>query len=73
MAFDVTITATPNARMRAERYSQGLSMRDLAHFADCSISTVSAIEHGRMNASAAMKARIARVLRVPVRELWPEG
>ena len=58
-------------RLRAERERQGLSMRDLGHFAGCSHTTVQRIESGALDAAPTIKARIARALRMNVRELWP--
>jgi DNA-binding XRE family transcriptional regulator len=46
-------------------------MRELAHFARTTHATVQRIENGSLDASAQIKARIARTLRVPCAELWP--
>jgi transcriptional regulator with XRE-family HTH domain len=58
--------------IREARERQGLSARELAYFANCSAMTVSRLERGvSENVAPAVKARIARALRVPVEELWP--
>lgn len=59
------------SRLRNERERQGLSVRELAHFADSSPMTISRLERGEGDVAPAVKARVARVLRVPVGELWP--
>lgn len=56
--------------LRTERESQGLSLRELAHFVGCSHTTIARLERGEIDASPALKARLARALRVPVEELW---
>lgn len=58
--------------VREERRRQQLSLRELAHFAGCSHTTIARIERGS-DASPALKARIARVLRVPLEQIWPES
>ncbi len=60
-------TASP---MRAERERQGLKARELAFFARSSPMAVSRLERG-FGGSASLKARVARVLRVSVEDLWP--
>ncbi len=57
--------------LRHERERQGLSLRELAHFAACSHMTISRLEAGTLDCAPATLARIARALRVPVAELWP--
>jgi len=56
--------------LRAERERQGLSGKELAFFAGCTPMAISRLERG-LGGSAALKASVARVLRVPVEELWP--
>lgn len=70
-----TIKAVPNQNtgLRAERERQELSSRELAHFARCSHATVIRLEHGTLDVAPALRARIARALRVPVATLWPDG
>lgn len=46
-------------------------MRELAHFAGCSHVAIQRLENGTLGGSAALKARIARALRIPVADLWP--
>lgn len=58
--------------LRAERIAQGLSLRELAHFAGCSHATIQRLEAGRLDVAPALRARIARALRVRVDELWPD-
>lgn len=58
-------------RLRDERERQGLSLRELAYFADCSHTTIARLEHGEIDAAPSLKARVARALRVPVEDLWP--
>jgi transcriptional regulator with XRE-family HTH domain len=62
---------TGAGRLREERQRQRLTLRDLAHFTGCSHATIQRLEAGTIDVSASLKARIARVLRVPVAELWP--
>jgi transcriptional regulator with XRE-family HTH domain len=57
--------------LRRERERQKLSLRQLAHFADCSHMTVHRLEMGTLDVAPATRGRIARALRVPVDELWP--
>jgi transcriptional regulator with XRE-family HTH domain len=68
--------ATPDhrssARLREERQRQELSIRELAHFARCSPATIQRLENGSLDVAPATKARIARALRIPSAELWPE-
>ena len=59
------------SQLRNERERQGLSLRELARFADTSPMTLSRLERGKGAVSPAVMARVARVLRVPVEELWP--
>ena len=59
------------SQLRNERERQGLSLRELAHFADTSAMTVSRLERGEGEVSPAVKARVARALRVSVEKLWP--
>ncbi len=60
-----------SSRLRFEREQQDLSLRELAHFAACSHMTIQRAEVGTLDTAPATKARIARALRVPVRDLWP--
>jgi transcriptional regulator with XRE-family HTH domain len=67
-------TISPNesgARLRAERERAELSMRELAYFAKVSHPTIQRIENGTMNPSPAIKARLARLLRLRLEDLWP--
>ena len=59
------------SRLRDERQRQGLSLREVAHFAGCSHMTVQRLEVGTLDVAPATKARIARALRVRVSDLWP--
>ena len=59
------------SRIREERECQGLTGRELAYFSTTSPMTISRIERGIGDVSPAIKARVARALRVPVEELWP--
>jgi DNA-binding XRE family transcriptional regulator len=56
--------------LRRQREMQGLTLRELAYFADCSHTAILRLENGTLDAAPALKARIARALRVPVEELW---
>jgi transcriptional regulator with XRE-family HTH domain len=58
------------SKLRAERAQQGLSLRELAYFAGCSHTTIRRLEDGELGVAPATLARIARVLRVPVSDLW---
>jgi transcriptional regulator with XRE-family HTH domain len=61
------------SRLRSERERQGLSGRELAYFAGTSPMTISRLERGEGDVAPAVKARVARALRVSVEELWPPG
>ena len=63
----------PNRELKAIRTEQELTLRQLAHFAGCSHSTIARLEHGDLDVSPAIKARIARALRTPVEHLWAGG
>lgn len=45
-------------------------MRELAYFVPCSHATIQRLENGTLDVAPALKARIARALRVPVERLW---
>jgi transcriptional regulator with XRE-family HTH domain len=62
-----------HTELRDERIRQGLSLRELAHFAGCSHVTICRLELGTLDVAPATRARIARALRVPVARLWQEG
>jgi len=57
--------------LREVRTQQGLTLRELAHFCGVSHTTVRRLERGEADVAAVVKARLARVLRVPLAELWP--
>lgn len=65
------LTKSHQSALREVRHTQGLSLRELAHFAACSHTTLARLERGDLDVGAALKARIARALRVPVDQLWP--
>lgn len=56
--------------MKSTRKRQGITGRELAFFTGSSPIAISRLERG-LGGSAALMARVARVLRVPVEELWP--
>lgn len=56
--------------LRTRRVERQLSLRELAYFAGCSHTTISRLERGDIDVSPALKARIARALRVPAAELF---
>lgn len=56
--------------LREVRVDRGLSLRGLAYFAECSHTTIARLERGEIDVSPSLKARIAKVLRVPVSQLW---
>jgi transcriptional regulator with XRE-family HTH domain len=58
--------------MRTEREAQGLSLRQLAYFTGVSHATIHQLEHDLIDASPAIRVRVARALRVRVDELWPD-
>jgi transcriptional regulator with XRE-family HTH domain len=62
-----------SSRLRDERLRQELTQREVGYFAFCSHATIARLEAGTLDVSPALKARIARVLRVSVAELWPAG
>jgi DNA-binding XRE family transcriptional regulator len=57
-------------QLRGLRVEQGLSLRELAYFAGCSHTTIARLERGDLDVAPALKAKIARALRVPVGDLW---
>lgn len=59
-------------RLRSERERQGLKGRELAYFAHTSPMTISRLERDEGDVAPAVKARVARALRVPVEDLWPQ-
>jgi transcriptional regulator with XRE-family HTH domain len=67
----IRVDRTGTSLLRAERQRQELSMRELAHFAGCSHGTIQRLENRTLDVRPAVKARIARALRVSVTELWP--
>ena len=59
-------------KLRTERETQGLSVRQLARFADTTAATISRIERGQIaNPAPALQVRIARALRLPLDRLFP--
>jgi transcriptional regulator with XRE-family HTH domain len=44
----------------------------LAHFTGCSHTTIARLELGAVDVAPAVKARVARALRVPLAELFPQ-
>jgi transcriptional regulator with XRE-family HTH domain len=60
----------PNHALRDARTDQDLSLRQLAFFSHVSHTTIARLERGDLDVAPALKARIARALRVPVSELW---
>jgi DNA-binding XRE family transcriptional regulator len=61
----------PHQVLRDARLAADLTLRELAYFAGCSHTTISRLERGDLDVAPLLKARIARVLRVPVCDLWP--
>ena len=59
--------------MKRVRILAGISQVELARRVGRSGSWVSLVERGYLRPFPAMRARIAKALRVPVEELWPEG
>ena len=57
--------------LRDVRTAQKLTLRELAFFAGCAHTTIARLERGDLDVAPALKARIARALRVPVAELFP--
>lgn len=58
--------------LRTERKAQGISIRQLAYFADTDASTISRIERGLIaEPGPALQVRIAQALRVPLDRLFP--
>jgi transcriptional regulator with XRE-family HTH domain len=68
----MSVTQQGESRLRRERQLQGLSLRELAHFAGCSHMTIQRLEVGTLDVAPSTRARIARALRVPVADLWPQ-
>lgn len=65
------VSEIEHSPLRAARLARGLTQRELAFFAGCANSTISRLEAGEIDVSAALKALIARVLGISVQELWP--
>jgi transcriptional regulator with XRE-family HTH domain len=59
-----------SSSLREIREERGLSLRELGFFANCSHVTLSKLERGQVDASAALKTRIAHALGVSVQRLW---
>jgi transcriptional regulator with XRE-family HTH domain len=59
------------AELRAWRQRRGLTLRGLAALAEVSYVTISRIEQGRMSPTVAMLERLAKALRIAVRDLFP--
>jgi transcriptional regulator with XRE-family HTH domain len=59
-----------NHALRDARTGQGLSLRELAFFANVSHSTIARLERGDLDVSAAIKARLARALGKRPEQLW---
>lgn len=71
----MAVSATPpnhsGTQLRTERERAEMSIRDLAYFARVSHPTIQRIENGTLIPRPALKARLARILRVRLEELWP--
>lgn len=61
----------PGQRLQEAREAASLTQRELAYFAGVAGSTISRIEAGTMVPTAALKARLARLLCVRLADLWP--
>jgi transcriptional regulator with XRE-family HTH domain len=59
--------------LRHWREKRGLSVRGLAKLARVGFVTVSRVENGRLNPSVDLLEKLARALRVTMRELFPAG
>jgi transcriptional regulator with XRE-family HTH domain len=57
--------------LREHRERAGLSLRDLAYFTGAHFAQLSKIERGLHDPAPPLKVAIARVLGVPLSELWP--
>ena len=60
-------------QVRTFREDQELSLRELAHIVGVAHTTIARLEGGETDVSAAVKARIARALRVPIAEVFPQA
>jgi transcriptional regulator with XRE-family HTH domain len=65
------VSESPHTRaLKKTRHERGLTQRELAFFSGCHHVTISRLEAGDIDVSAALKARIARALGVSVERLW---
>ncbi len=63
----------PNEQLRRSRERAGLSQAALAQAVGCSVSTIVNAEAGRTRRPLSIyQKRIARALKTPASELWPE-
>jgi len=65
-------TGAENTRLKTLRLGRGLAIYGLAVRAQCSPTTIGAIERWGHQPSAAVCERIAAALQVTVAEIWPE-
>lgn len=57
--------------VRRARASMGLTLREVAYFAETTEASLSRIERGLQEPSVTLKVRLARVLGEPLSELFP--
>ncbi len=62
---------TMNGQLRCWREQRGWSLRELGEWSRVSYVTIQKIEAGAMNPTVATLKKIARALRVPIRDLFP--
>jgi DNA-binding XRE family transcriptional regulator len=67
-----TETGSGNTRLRALRLERGLAIYGLAVRAQCSPTTLGAVERWGYRPSTAVCERIAAALEVSVEDIWPE-
>ena len=68
----VTETGSENTRLKTLRQQRGLAIYGLAVRAQCSPTTLTAVERWGYRPSAAVCERIAAALEVSVEDIWPE-
>ena len=66
----VTVTSV-SILLRHWREKQGYSVRELARMARVGFVTVSRIEHGHMSPTVTMLEKLAKALKIDVRDFFP--
>lgn len=60
-------------RLKEWRKKRGLSLRQLASEAGVNFVTLHRIEAGKLSPTVAMLEKVAKALKIPMRDLFPSG